>query len=418
MKIPPPKKILVVAESIDVEDSSGSKANVALIRNLNSAGFEVQVFHYTRKEIELPGIRCIEIKEKKNHIYYFLSRIQRKLQHGLKINLAQYLEPRFGFSFTFLNDSRSIAEKLRKLKDYEPDLILTLSKGASFRPHHALLQVEKYWHIWIAYIHDPYPLGLYPEPYTWKEPGFEHKRDFFSAVAKSCRWAAFPSEYLLKWMESFYPNFKGKGKIIPHQLEITEVKEPKFPAYFDPTKFNILHAGSILDERNPEGLLAGFQKFLNRNSSAQQYANLILLGGVSQKFLSRLNELKIKVPQFFFISNSVEFETVRLMQGKACVNVILEAKAVMSPFLPGKFPHCIAADKPILHLGPEKSEVTRLMGQNYSYHSEVDDADKIANLLEELYNLWRTDKINFRLNRPDLWAYLSVNRLEEQINSL
>ena len=39
------KRILVVVESIDVDDSSGSKANVALIKNLAKAGFELQVYH-------------------------------------------------------------------------------------------------------------------------------------------------------------------------------------------------------------------------------------------------------------------------------------------------------------------------------------------------------------------------------------
>ena len=34
------KKILIVVDSINIEDSSGSKANVALIQNLAISGFE------------------------------------------------------------------------------------------------------------------------------------------------------------------------------------------------------------------------------------------------------------------------------------------------------------------------------------------------------------------------------------------
>jgi hypothetical protein len=48
-------KILVIVDSINVNDSSGSKANVALIQNLAACGFEVQVLHYTQKEITLEG---------------------------------------------------------------------------------------------------------------------------------------------------------------------------------------------------------------------------------------------------------------------------------------------------------------------------------------------------------------------------
>ena len=151
-----PKKILVVAESINVEDSSGSKANVALILNLRDIGYEVVVYHYTRQGIELEGIRCFQIKERKTNLLYFLSRGQRKIQHGLKVNLAKFFEPKFGFSFTFLNDSKSIEKALKKM-DFNPELILTLSKGASFRPHHALLGLPALHPKWMAYIHDPYP---------------------------------------------------------------------------------------------------------------------------------------------------------------------------------------------------------------------------------------------------------------------
>ena len=40
-------KILVVVDSINIEDSSGSKANVALIHNLVVAGYDVLVYKDT-----------------------------------------------------------------------------------------------------------------------------------------------------------------------------------------------------------------------------------------------------------------------------------------------------------------------------------------------------------------------------------
>ena len=46
-------KILVVVESLDVNDSSGTKGRVALINNLAKAGFDLDVLHYTQKEVQL-----------------------------------------------------------------------------------------------------------------------------------------------------------------------------------------------------------------------------------------------------------------------------------------------------------------------------------------------------------------------------
>src|SRR6187402_2922587 len=106
------KKILVVVESINVEDSSGTKGRVALIYNLVKAGFDLKVLHYTPKEIFLEGIDCVKIKERKFTALYFLSRMERVFTRITKISLNPYLESWFGFSFTFFNDVKSIKKSI------------------------------------------------------------------------------------------------------------------------------------------------------------------------------------------------------------------------------------------------------------------------------------------------------------------
>ena len=207
MQVELKNKILVVVESIDVEDSSGSKANVALIKNLHKAGFDLRVYHFTRKEILLEDIPCFAIKENRSSLVFFLSRGERLLRHKLDLDLHKPLEKMFGFSFTLFNDRDSIVAGLRKITDFEPDLVLTLSKGGSFRPHHALLQMPE-WHTkWMAYIHDPYPMHLYPRPYAWVEPGYLEKWRFVKAVSQKAKYSAFPSQLLMEWMGSYFKDF-------------------------------------------------------------------------------------------------------------------------------------------------------------------------------------------------------------------
>src|SRR5690606_26961152 len=123
-QLSPQKKILIVAESIDVEDSSASKGRVALIKNLHKAGFKLQVYHYTRKHIQLEDIPCVAIKENTWSMLFFLSRIERQIRYKLNLKLNKPLEKIFGFSFTLLNDRNSIAKALRNIDDFEPDLVL------------------------------------------------------------------------------------------------------------------------------------------------------------------------------------------------------------------------------------------------------------------------------------------------------
>src|SRR5690606_20049590 len=131
----------------------------------------------------------------------------------------------------------SILAGLKGIKDFEPDLVLTLSKGASFRPHHALLELPKWHSKWMAYIHDPYPMHSYPRPYDYVEPGHQQKRKFFLNIAEKARYAAYPSKLLAEWMESYYSKLKGKTVIIPHQIDDTEVELNALPEFFKKEAF-------------------------------------------------------------------------------------------------------------------------------------------------------------------------------------
>lgn len=413
-------KILIVVDSINIEDSSGSKANVALINNLVEAGYDVLVYHYTLKNIQLPGVACFAISEIRSSPSYFLSRLQRVLSRNFNIDIALFLEKRFGFSFTFFNDTCSILKALKK-QTFQPDLVLTLSKGASFRPHYAVLKVPQLHDKWMAYVHDPYPFHYYPRPYNWIEPGYEKKEKFFREVSEKAKYSSFPSLLLKEWMGSYFSNFLKTGVVVPHQnakfnIEISEKNIP-LPSYFDASKFNLLHSGNLMKERSPEGLIEGFKLFLSNNLEAGKEVKLILLGSASYH-TKMLEEYQKNGPEIYIYNGSVAFNVVCNLQKNVSVNIILESKSEISPFLPGKFPHCIEANKTILSLSPYYSETRRLLGDDYEFWAEVDDVQAIAGLIEKLYQLWKENPNNLLLNRSDLEEYLSVNYLKNVITNL
>lgn len=406
------KKILIVVESIDVEDSSGSKANVAFIENLHKIGYDLKVYHYTRKEIVLEGIPCVAITEKRKSVLFYLSRLERYIRYYFKIKLNKPLEEIFGFSFTLINDRNSIARELKNIISWDPDLVLTLSQGGRFRPHHALAVLPSMQDKWMAYIHDPYPMHWYPKPYPWFEPGFKQKENFMKDIATKARVTAFPSQLLMEWMGCHFAPYQSKGVVIPHQMIKEERFSEDFPSYFNEKKFNLVHAGNLINGRNPMGLILGFKKFIEDNIEASMEARLIFLGG--ENFYSK--ELSIhenNIPEFHLSKGKLSFNLVQNLQKRSAVNIILEAKSDFSPFLPGKFPHCILANKLILHLGPLNSEVKRLLGESYQYHTQIDDIEEISLLIANLYRRWKKNTNEMQLNRPDLEKYLSKDHLEE-----
>ena len=409
-------QILIVVDSINIDDSSGSKSNVALINNLNKAGFEIFVYHYTKKEIRLEGISTNAIPEIKYSPLYFLSRTQRVLTRTLNWNLMPFLESIFGFSFTFFNDVASIKRALKKMK-FEPELILTLSKGGSFRPHYAVLHLPEFHKKWMAYIHDPFPFHFYPRPYNWVEPGHKKKELFFMQVSEKSRYSAFPSYLLKEWMGSYFPRFLKTGSVIPHQSSKYQVQNANFPKYFDVSKFTLLHSGNLLKQRSPEGLLKGFELFLKQNPQATIDSKLILLGPASYH-TKILDDYKSHCPEIYIHNGNIPFDEVYKLQNNVSVNIILEAKSEISPFLPAKFPHCIEANKMILLLAPYYSETRRLLGNSYEFWCEVDDIEKIAIHIKNLYLKWKHNPDDLLLNRKDLEEYLSATYLRKEIINL
>jgi hypothetical protein len=409
-------KILIVVDSINIEDSSGSKANVALINNLSEAGFEILVYHYTLKDIQLKNIRTFVISEIKLGAYYYLSRFFRVVNRKLKINFGPFIEKTIGFSFTFFNDTRSIRKALKK-ELFKPDLVLTLSKGASFRPHYAVLKMPQLHGKWMAYVHDPFPFHYYPRPYNWVEPGYDKKELFFRELSEKAKYSAFPSQLLKEWMSSYFSNFSKTGVIIPHQNAKYDVQDVDFPSYFDISKFNLLHAGNLMKQRSPEGLIKGFEMFLEKNQEAKKEARLLLLGNASDH-LKMLELYKENIPEMYLYNGNKPFNEVYHLQKNVSVNIILESKSEISPFLPAKFPHCIEANKPILSLAPYYSETRRLLGSDYKFWAETDEVEKIAFLIEELYEVWKENPEKLILNRIDLEKYVSVEYLKEVISNL
>ncbi|GAB2778736.1 hypothetical protein GCM10010465_26670 [Actinomadura fibrosa] len=258
-------------------------------------------------------------------------------------------------------------------------------------------------------------MHLYPRPYAWVEPGYMNKWKFVKELSEKAKYSAFPSQLLLEWMGSYFGDFFRTGVVIPHQLQ--EIDSPNaLPAYMKSNKFTIVHAGNLLHARNPKGLVEGFKLFIKRNPEAEGEALLLFIGATNY-FQDYLNKVSEEEASINFVPDNQPLQEVDRVQKAAAVNIILEAKSEISPFLPGKFPFCISANKPILLLGPYYSESRRLMGEDYRYWAEIDQVERITSLLEELYKTWKKNP-STTLDREDLKFYLSEKYLKKTIQQL
>ena len=185
----------MLVDSLDVNRTSGARANYALIENL-SQSFKLTVLHGSETEISLNSIDAIKVKEVKWNWRYILSRTIRLFRRYIGLNLSPFFENRVGFSFTFLSLSHSFRKVLNSLTERNFNLVFTLSQGESFVPHYAVLKSPRFHKKWLAYVHDPYPMACYPKSYAFNGPGTEQKELFLQAVFDQAKILSFPSQLL------------------------------------------------------------------------------------------------------------------------------------------------------------------------------------------------------------------------------
>lgn len=171
-----------------------------------------------------------------------------------------------------------------------------------------------------------------------------------------------------------------------------------------------------MKQRSPVALVKAYQKILDKYEEAKEESQLLLLGPASY-YEKELNDFKNETPSLVVENRNVPFLEVLALQEQVSVNIILESKSEISPFLPGKFPHCIAANRPLLVLSPYYSEARRLLGEDFPYWSEADDENRIFLLIERLYLEWKSNELQ-ELNRQDLEDYLGVQYLNNLFASL
>jgi hypothetical protein len=255
-------------------------------------------------------------------------------------------------------------------------------------------------------------MACYPLNYAFTGPGTEHKKRFMQDVFHQASVLSFPSLLLSEWMQKFYDFEGNKVKIIPHQNSQSPCQNSlvEEDIFFDHEKFNLLHAGSLFEQRNPIPLIEGFLEFMSDNLEIKDQCQLYFVGPISPTFSHKINKLKSNNVKFF---PSKKFN----LKKKASVNIIIEANNEdISPFLPAKFSQCITANKPILYLGPRNSEVMRLLGPEYKFSAKIDDVNRVKAVIGDLFNNWKR-KREFSYNQ-ELIKYLGSEHLKKIIESI
>jgi glycosyltransferase involved in cell wall biosynthesis len=411
-------RILVIAECLNINSTSEGICTSNFLNALAESKHNVECVYYqfVQHEIQSPfwisdKITLIKIP---NTPIDFIIQYARKIRYlYLKILGRSMLRDRRSYRL------KKYIAKLLKTNHY--DLVFVRTIAGSIASHQAVLELSrKYSFKWIAYFNDPVPISMMPFPYFKGVDNFKketHKTEqLVNEIVKTCSGIASPSllltRHILKFLHinAFDINvYEFPHIFIPCNLEHKS-------KLLDKSKMNFLHAGTILEERDPTYLLSAFNNLLEKCPKYTSQMNLIFIGSVHEKFIDAIDGSKFK-DNIILINRRIKRDEIISIISEADVLLIIEAASIESPFMPGKLADYIGLNKTIFALSPERSETRRILGLDYPYQCEPNDENRIQSIIQVLFTRWNSGT-NLKLNAPSLQEYVSSEHVRSEIEKI
>ena len=279
------------------------------------------------------------------------------------------------------------------------DFVIAFGGGDFFEPLEALANVhEKGDFCKMGYVHDPFPVDLYPSPY--KEEATKKtlsQKNKLSKIFSKMDKIVFPSQLLGEWMNSFYNFGYNKIVIVPHGIpNKIEFEKPTIVSTFlDKYKLDkneyFLHSGTLLYHRRIEPIIEAF-KIYKKAQGKDSNTKLLFIGNSQY-------EIKNDFKDVIIINDRMPLKLINSLSIISKGLLIIEHNGAISPFLPGKFPEYLYFNKPILHFGPYNSEINRIVRSFSEKSYNTDNFSAPLDEVDAIVAVFLKGGVNFFHNR-------------------
>jgi hypothetical protein len=233
----------------------------------------------------------------------------------------------------------------------------------------------------IVNFHDPYPLFWYPGsniPLTNLE--LFKLKEMFEVVtqAKSCMSSA---SLMSEDLQTLY-GCRKKFYNLPHQYDASVFDLTDVSTVLKKNKkIMISYHGAIQFGRDVNVLLDVYQDLVEKNILYSENTEFVLrLKGID---ISKLVEKYSNIPNIVVLDMSSFSNSCYEQMYEADINIILENGPLYCNILVGKAPFLAAAEKPLLSISPERSEMRRVITDS-QYIASCTDKEEIKQKLEKM----------------------------------
>jgi len=187
-------------------------------------------------------------------------------------------------------------------------------------------------------------------------------------------------------------------KVITNGYDTEEVKAVSLDA-----KFSIVHIGSLLSNRNPEILWKSLSELKNEDSEFSKDLELKLVGIVAEETKDRIEAYQLSenlvTPGYVSHNDAIAF------QNSAQVLLLVEMnKEETNAIIPGKLFEYMNSKRPIIAIGPDKSDVEDILkDSNSGAYFNYDNLQELKTTIKEKYNSYKSG--NLSTNNANIEQY-------------
>lgn len=312
----------------------------------------------------------------------------------------------------FIPDARVgwVKPSVKYLSDYleNNDVDVVITTGPPHSLHLIGMQIKKELNVkWIADFRDPWTTIHYHKSLRLNKTSEKKHKALEAAVLNTADVVTVTSPTTKKEFEKI----TNKAiEVITNGFDITEEVN-----YNRDLKFSISHIGSLLSERNPKNLWYILAEICKKNTSFKKDLELKFAGAVSDEVKESLSEFNLDENSKFlgYVSHS---EALKLQNESQVLLLVEINSAETRAIIPGKLFEYLAAKRPIIALGPNKSDIEAIVDETKSGRFFDYSEDKeLKNEILRLYEQYKTGDLQVASEGVDRF---SRRQLTKQMSAL
>jgi hypothetical protein len=200
-------------------------------------------------------------------------------------------------------------------------------------------------------------------------------------------------------------------EIAPNIFKISNGYDYEYSTVNIDSKFSISHIGSLYPERNPKYLWDIIDEICINNEEFRSNLQINFIGNTSEKIIKYLSNKTFKSCVKFF--DYVDYKRAIKFMCSSQILLMVEVNDNDSSYaIPGKLFDYLNSKRPIIAIGPDRSEVNQILydtnaGKFFNYNESIN----LKLHIENLYNQYEMGSISY--DAKNISIYRRKNLTEE-----